>query len=63
MNQKTVDKIIAELTKLKNDGKAVIDPSVQSLILNAKSSFGLHSDEFAVIVKAAGRIFHTDAND
>lgn len=60
MNQKTVNKIIAEFTRLKNEGKDITDPSVQSLILNAKSSFGIHSDEFATITKAADRIFRTD---
>lgn len=63
MNQKTVNKIVAELTKLRSEGKVVEDTSVQSLILNAKSSFGVRSDEFATIAKAVDRIFRTDAND
>lgn len=63
MNQKMVNKIIAEITRLKNEGKGIKDPSVQALISNAKSSFGIRSDEFATIAKAADRIFRTDADD
>lgn len=63
MNQKTVNKIITELTRLKNEGKAITDPSTQALISNARSSFGICSDEFVIIAKAADRIFRTEADD
>ena len=63
MNQKTVNKIVAELAKLRREGKAITDPSAQALISNARSSFGIRSDEFAAIAKAADRIFCADADD
>lgn len=60
MNQRTVNKVITELERLRAEGKSVNDPSALSLILNVKASFGIHSDEFATVAKAADRIFGAD---
>lgn len=60
MNQKAVDNAISELNKLKKENKTIGESSVNVILFNVKNSFGINSDEFATVIKAADKIFKAE---
>lgn len=60
MNQRIVAKCVAELERLKADGKAAGDSAVREVLDRVEDGFGIESDELGVIAKAVDRIFKTD---
>lgn len=63
MNQNAIDQFTLKLQALRMHGKTIADKEVRDILGLVKNIYGVHSDELAVISKAADRIFNTDKRE